>query len=72
MVRASPAEVTCRRALTDVMRQGKRIAALGRIGTSSLYILDRVTGKPIYGVEERPVPPSEVTGEKTAPTQPFP
>ena len=54
------------------MRQGKRIAALGRIGTSSLYILDRVTGKPIYGVEERPVPPSEVTGEKTAPTQPFP
>jgi glucose dehydrogenase len=46
------------------MRQGKRIAALGRIGTSSLYILDRVTGKPIYGVEERPVPPERGDGRE--------
>jgi quinoprotein glucose dehydrogenase len=34
--------------------------------------MDRITGKPIYGVEERPVPQSEVPGEKTAKTQPFP
>ena len=34
--------------------------------------MDRVTGKPIYGVEERPVPQSEVPLERTAKTQPFP
>jgi glucose dehydrogenase len=33
---------------------------------------DRVTGKPIFGVEERPVPQSHVPGEATSPTQPFP
>jgi quinoprotein glucose dehydrogenase len=37
-----------------------------------MFILDRVTGKPIYGVEERPVPQSDVPGEQTSPTQPFP
>jgi quinoprotein glucose dehydrogenase len=37
-----------------------------------MFILDRVTGKPIYGVEERPVPKSDVPGEQTSPTQPFP
>jgi quinoprotein glucose dehydrogenase len=37
-----------------------------------MFILNRVTGKPIYGIEERPVPQSNVPGEKTSPTQPFP
>ena len=37
-----------------------------------LFILDRVTGKPIYGVEERPVPKGELAGEHYSPTQPFP
>ena len=37
-----------------------------------MFILNRVTGKPIYGVEERPVPKSNVPGEETSPTQPFP
>ena len=37
-----------------------------------LFTLDRVTGKPIFPVEERPVPQSDVPGEKTSPTQPFP
>jgi glucose dehydrogenase len=37
-----------------------------------LFIFDRVTGKPIYGVEERPVAQSKVPQEKTAATQPFP
>jgi quinoprotein glucose dehydrogenase len=39
---------------------------------SLMFILNRVTGKPIYGVEERPVPSSNVPGEETSPTQPFP
>ena len=59
--------------LVDV-RQGNRtipaVAATSKAGL--LFLLDRVTGKPIYGVEERPVPASEVPEEKTAPTQPFP
>jgi quinoprotein glucose dehydrogenase len=37
-----------------------------------IYILDRETGKPLLPVEERPVPPSTVTGEQAWPTQPFP
>jgi quinoprotein glucose dehydrogenase len=37
-----------------------------------LFILDRLTGVPLVPVEERPVPPSDVPGERTSPTQPFP
>jgi quinoprotein glucose dehydrogenase len=40
--------------------------------TGNLFILDRVTGKPIFGVEERAVPKSDVPGELSASTQPFP
>lgn len=39
---------------------------------SFAYVFDRVTGEPVWPIEERPVPPSDVTGEWTAPTQPFP
>ena len=56
------------------MKQGGRtipaVAAINKVGL--LFLLDRVTGKPIYGVEERPVPPSEVPLERAAKTQPFP
>ncbi len=59
--------------LFDVKKDGKTIPAIGVISKSALlFILDRVTGEPIYGVEERPVPQSEVPLEKTSPTQPFP
>src|ERR1700741_4228497 len=37
-----------------------------------LYVFDRVTGKPVWPIEERAVPQSDVPGEKTAKTQPFP
>jgi len=37
-----------------------------------LYVFDRITGKPIWPIEEKPVPQTDVPGEKTAPTQPFP
>jgi quinoprotein glucose dehydrogenase len=36
------------------------------------FVFDRVTGKPVWPIEERPVPPSDVPGEAAAPTQPFP
>lgn len=40
--------------------------------TGFLYVLDRETGTPIFPVEERPVPQTDVPGEVTSPTQPFP
>jgi quinoprotein glucose dehydrogenase len=40
--------------------------------TGSLFVLDRETGKPVFGVEERPVPKSDAEGEEASPTQPFP
>jgi quinoprotein glucose dehydrogenase len=60
-------------ALIDIVKDGKKIPALAQAGKSGyLFILDRVTGKPVFGVEERPVPQSTVPGEETSPTQPFP
>jgi quinoprotein glucose dehydrogenase len=59
--------------LMDVKHNGKIIPAVAVIAKDSLlYLLDRTNGKPIYGVEERPVPQSNVPLEKTSPTQPFP
>ena len=37
-----------------------------------LFVLDRTNGKPVWPIEERPVPQSTVAGERTSPTQPFP
>jgi quinoprotein glucose dehydrogenase len=59
--------------LFDVKRNGRTIPAVGLMSKNGLvFILDRTNGKPIYGVEERPVPQSEVPLERTARTQPFP
>ncbi|HTH01833.1 MAG TPA: pyrroloquinoline quinone-dependent dehydrogenase [Vicinamibacterales bacterium] len=59
--------------LFDVKQNGKTIPAVAMMSKNGLvFIVERVTGKPIYGVEERAVPQSEVPGEKTAKTQPFP
>jgi quinoprotein glucose dehydrogenase len=59
--------------LLDVRHEGLTIPAVALISKSSLlFIVDRTTGRPIYGVEERPVPPSDVPGEQASPTQPFP
>jgi len=55
-----------------VVRDGKTIPALIQAGkTGAVFILDRRNGKPIYGVEERPVPKGDVPGEWYSPTQPF-
>jgi len=60
-------------ALIDVKQGGKTIPAVAAMSKAGLlFLLDRVTGKPIYGVEERPVPQSEVPLERTSNTQPFP
>ena len=60
-------------ALVDLTVGGKRVPALVEVTKQGLmFILDRRTGKPVFGVEERPVPASTIPGEKASPTQPFP
>ena len=60
-------------ALFDIVRGGTTIPALALTTKSGyMYILNRETGQPIFGVEERPVPKSDVPGEQAFPTQPFP
>ena len=59
--------------LIDVRQGGRTIPAVAIISkVGLLFMLDRVTGKPLYGVEERPVPQTEVPQERTSKTQPFP
>ena len=59
--------------LIDVTRNGRRVPAVAQITKMSLlFIFDRETGEPLFGIEERPVPQSDVPGEATWPTQPFP
>jgi quinoprotein glucose dehydrogenase len=59
--------------LFDVVMNGRRIPALGVTTKSGyLYILNRETGRPIFGVDERPMPKSDAPGEWTFPTQPIP
>jgi hypothetical protein len=59
--------------LFDITRNGRTIPALA-LTTMSGYvsILNRETGQPVFGVEERAMPKSEVPGELAFPTQPFP
>ena len=59
--------------LIDIVKDGKKIPALVQTGKSGyMFILDRLTGKPVFGVEERPVAQGNVPGELYAATQPFP
>ena len=59
--------------LMDIVQNGKKIPAVVAISKISLmFFLNRDTGKPIYPVEERPVPQSTIPGEQTSKTQPFP
>lgn len=59
--------------LFEAVRNGKKVPAVAQITKMGiLFAFDRVTGEPLYGMEERPVPQSTVPGEKTSPTQPFP
>ncbi len=60
-------------ALFDIHRNGRVIPAVAQITKMGLlFVFDRVTGEPVYGMEERPVPQSVVPGEVTSKTQPFP
>jgi quinoprotein glucose dehydrogenase len=59
--------------LVDVPMGGKNLKAVVQITKQGFaFVFDRVTGKPVWPVEERPVPQTDLAGERTAPTQPFP
>ena len=59
--------------LVDITIGERRIKAVAQVTKQAfVYVFDRVTGAPIWPVEDRPVPASSVPGEKAAPTQPFP
>ena len=59
--------------LLDANVNGRLIKAVAIPSKQSfLYVFDRITGQPIWPIEERPVQQSDVPGEKTSPTQPFP
>jgi len=57
----------------EVNRNGQRIPAIVQgTKTGFLFFLNRLTGEPIFGVEERPVPPTDALGDAAWPTQPIP
>ncbi len=59
--------------LCDIKVDGKPIKAVAQITkTGFTFVFDRVTGKPVWPIEETPVPPSTVPGEELSPTQPVP
>jgi quinoprotein glucose dehydrogenase len=59
--------------LVTIRVDGRTIDAVVVLGkTGFAYVFDRVTGEPVWPIEERPVPQSDVPGERTSPTQPFP
>ena len=59
--------------LMDITVDGREIQAVAQVTKQAFtYVFDRVTGEPVWPIEERPVPAGDVPGEWYAPTQPFP
>ncbi|MDE2664159.1 MAG: PQQ-binding-like beta-propeller repeat protein [Gemmatimonadota bacterium] len=59
--------------LMDITVDGREIPAVAQVTKQAFtYVFDRVTGEPVWPIEERPVPAGDVPGEWYAPTQPFP
>ncbi len=59
--------------LLTVQHDGKKVDIVAQAGKEGfLWVFNRVTGAPLWPIEERPVPSSDMPGEQTWPTQPFP
>ena len=59
--------------LVDIEKDGRKIPALVQSTKQGfVFVLNRLTGEPLYPIEERPVPKSDVPGEVASPTQPVP
>ncbi len=59
--------------LVNVRREGKDVPAVAQVTKMGfVFLLDRLSGKPLFDVEEKPIPKSRIPGEETWPTQPYP
>jgi glucose dehydrogenase len=59
--------------LGDITVNGRKIRSVTLLTKQAMsFVFDRATGKPVWPIEERPVPASDVPGERLSPTQPFP
>ncbi len=66
-------DITSAPILSDINVNGRPVKAVSVASKQGwLYVFNRVTGEPVWPIEERPAPQSDVPGEKTSPTQPFP
>jgi quinoprotein glucose dehydrogenase len=66
-------DLTAAPKLLTVKHDGKNVDIVAEAGKNGfLYVFDRVTGKPLWPIEERPVPKSDMPGEEAWTTQPFP
>jgi quinoprotein glucose dehydrogenase len=66
-------DIPCAPILADIVVNGRAIKAVAQPTKQAfLYVLDRVTGEPVWPIEERPAPHGDVPGEWYSPTQPFP
>jgi quinoprotein glucose dehydrogenase len=66
-------DLTAAPQLVTVRHEGKTIDAVAQAAKHGfLFVFDRVTGQPLWPIEERPIPKSDMPGEVTWPTQPFP
>src|SRR5439155_5344822 len=65
-------DIPCAPILADITVDGRRIKAIAQPTKQGwLYVFDRTNGKPVWPIEERPVPKGEVPNEWYSPTQPF-
>lgn len=59
--------------LVDVVLDGQPVKAVAQVSKQAFcYVFDRATGKPLWPIEERPVPSGVLPGDRASPTQPFP
>src|SRR5213594_4692585 len=66
-------DIPCAPILANITINGRTVKAVAQPTKQGvLYVFDRVTGQPIWPIEEKPVPQSDVPGEKLAATQPHP
>ena len=66
-------DLTAAPKLLTVRRNGRPVEIVAQAGkTGFLYVFERLTGNPLWPIEERAVPKSDVPGEVSSPTQPFP
>ncbi|MCC2670915.1 MAG: hypothetical protein K0Q72_3386, partial [Armatimonadetes bacterium] len=66
-------DLPCAPNLIDVTINGKRIKAVAQVTKQAFcFVFDRVTGKPLWPIDERPAPPTRMPGDRASLTQPFP